>query len=101
MIHMLIKILTINQNIIKVDNYKLTNESTQNMWYGSALWYNPLDSDFGVKSATVQVYSNNYNSQSNRWIGLKFYMDSADMFSYYGLIFQVNRTLERHRNTGQ
>ena len=71
------------------------------MWYGSALWYNPLDSDFGVKSATVQVYGNNYNSQSNSWIGLKFYVDSPDMFSYYGLIFQVNRTSGRHRNTGQ
>ena len=25
-----------------------------------------LDSDFGVKSATVQVYGNSYNSQSDR-----------------------------------
>jgi hypothetical protein len=60
-----------------------------------------LDSDFGVKSATIQVYSNNYNSQSNRWIGLKFYVDSPDMFSYYRLKFQVNRTSEMHHNTGQ
>jgi hypothetical protein len=30
-----------------------------------------LDSDFEVKSATVQVYSNNYDSQSDCWIGLK------------------------------
>jgi hypothetical protein len=59
------------------------------------------DSDFGVKSATVQVYGNSYNSQSNRWIGLKFYMDSLDMLCYYGLKFQVNRTSERYHNTGQ
>jgi hypothetical protein len=45
------------------------------------------DSDFGVKSATVQVYNNSYNSQSDRWIGLKVYVDSPDMFSYHGLKF--------------
>ena len=45
------------------------------------------DSDFGVKSATVQVYGNSYNSQSNRWIELKFDVDSPDMLSYYGLRF--------------
>jgi len=44
------------------------------------------NSDFGVKSATVQVYGNSYNS---------------DMLSYYGLRFQVNRSLGRHHNTGQ
>jgi hypothetical protein len=46
------------------------------------------DSDFGVKSATVQVYGNSYNSQSGRWIELKFYVDSSDMLSYYGLKFR-------------
>jgi hypothetical protein len=59
------------------------------------------DSDFGIKSATVQVYGNSYNSQFDRWIGLKFYVDSQDMFSYYGLKFQINHTLGRHHNTGQ
>jgi hypothetical protein len=49
-----------------------------------------LDSDFGVKSTTVQAYGNSYNSQSDRWIRLTFYVDSPDMFSYYGLQFQVN-----------
>jgi hypothetical protein len=44
------------------------------------------NSDFSVKSATVQVYGNSYNS---------------DMLSYYGLRFQVNRSLGRHHNTGQ
>ena len=43
------------------------------------------DSDFGVKSATVQVYDNNHKSQSDRWIGLIFYVDSPDMFYYLGL----------------
>ena len=38
------------------------------------------DSDFGVKSATVQVYGNSHNSQSDRWIRLIFYVDSLDMF---------------------
>jgi len=47
------------------------------------------------------VYDNNHNSQSNRWIVLKCYVDSSDMFSYIGLKFQVNQSLERYRNTGQ
>jgi hypothetical protein len=59
------------------------------------------DSDFGVKSATVQVYDNNHNSQIDRWIRLKCYVDSPDMFSYYGLKLQVNRSSGRHLNTGQ
>ena len=57
--------------------------------------------DFGVKSATVQVYGNNYNSQSDCWIDLNFYVDSPDMLSYYGLRFQVNWSLGRHHNTGK
>jgi hypothetical protein len=60
-----------------------------------------LDSDFGVKSATVQVYGNSHNSQSDRWIKLTIYVDSPDMFSYYALQFQVNRSSERYHNTGQ
>jgi hypothetical protein len=48
------------------------------------------DSDFGAKSATVQVYGNSYNSQFDRWIELKVYLDSPNMLSYYGLRFQVN-----------
>ncbi|KAJ6970176.1 hypothetical protein NC653_034677 [Populus alba x Populus x berolinensis] len=57
--------------------------------------------DFGVKSATVQVYGNNHNSQSDRWIGLIFYVDSPDIFDYLGLKIQVNRSSGRNRNTGQ
>ena len=38
------------------------------------------DLDFGVKSATIQVYGNSHNSQSDRWIRLIFYVDSPDMF---------------------
>jgi predicted RNase H-like nuclease (RuvC/YqgF family) len=30
------------------------------------------NSDFDVKCATIQFYSNNHNSQSDRWIELKF-----------------------------
>jgi len=59
------------------------------------------DSDFGVKNAIVQVYGNNYNYQSDIWIGLKCFVDSLYMFSYYELKFQINRTSRRHRNTGQ
>jgi len=51
------------------------------------------NSDFDVKCATIQFYGNNYNSQSNRWIELKVYMESPDMFSYVGLKFQVNPTV--------
>jgi len=59
------------------------------------------DLDFGVKSATVQVYGNSYNSQSNHWIRLKVYVDSLEMLSYYRLKFSINRTSGRHHNIGQ
>jgi hypothetical protein len=59
------------------------------------------NSDFDVKCATIQLYGNSHDSQSDRWIELKFYMKSPDMLSYRGLKFQVNRSLGRHLNTGQ
>jgi hypothetical protein len=59
------------------------------------------NSDFDVRSAFIQFYGNIRNSQSNHWIELKFYVESPDMVSYLGLQFQVNRSLERHRNMGQ
>jgi hypothetical protein len=59
------------------------------------------DSDSNVKCATVQFYGNNHNSQFDSWIRLKFYVESSDMLSYLRLNFQVNRSLERHGNTGQ
>jgi carboxypeptidase C (cathepsin A) len=43
------------------------------------------NSDFDVKSAPIQFYGNSHNSQSDRWIGPKLYMESHDMFSYLGL----------------
>jgi hypothetical protein len=43
------------------------------------------NSDFDVKSASIQFYRNNHNSQSDCWIGLKVYMESSDMLSYVGL----------------
>jgi hypothetical protein len=39
-----------------------------------------LDSD--IKCTTVQFHDDSYNSQSDSWIGLKFYVESPDMFSY-------------------
>ena len=59
------------------------------------------DSDFGVKSATIQVYGNSHKSQSDHWIELILYVDSPDMFYYLGLKIQVNRISGRNRNTGQ
>jgi hypothetical protein len=59
------------------------------------------DSDFDVKCATIHFYGNSHNSQSDRWIELKVYVESPDMLSYLGLNFQVNRSLGRHQNTGQ
>ena len=59
------------------------------------------DSDFDVKCATIHFYGNSHNSQSDRWIELKVYVESPDMFSYLGLKFKVNRSLKRHRNTDQ
>ena len=59
------------------------------------------DSDFGVKSTTVQVYGNSHKSESDRWIELIFYVDSPDMFYYLGLKNKLNWILGRNRNTGQ
>jgi hypothetical protein len=54
------------------------------------------NSDYDVKCATIQFYGNSHNSQSDRWIGLEFYMESPDMFSYLRLKFQINRCSGRH-----
>jgi hypothetical protein len=59
------------------------------------------NSDFDVKRAPIQFYGNNHNSQSDHWIGLKFYVESPDMLSDLGINVQVNRSLGRHQNTGQ
>ena len=58
------------------------------------------DSDFGIKNTTVQVYGNNHNSRSDRWIKVIFNVDSPDMSFYLGLKLQVNRSLGRHHNAG-
>jgi hypothetical protein len=39
------------------------------------------DLDFGVKCATIHVYSKSHNSQSDRWIRLKVYVASPNMLS--------------------
>jgi hypothetical protein len=44
-----------------------------------------LDSDADVKCATIQFHDNSYNFQSDRWIELKFYMKSLDIYSYLKL----------------
>jgi hypothetical protein len=59
------------------------------------------DSNSDTKCATVQFDDNSHNSQSDRWIGLKFYVESPDMLSYLGLAFQVNHSLVRQCNTSQ
>jgi hypothetical protein len=59
------------------------------------------NSDFDVKCATIQFYGKSYNSQSDRWIGQKVYMESPDMLSNLGFKFQINRSSGRHQNTGQ
>jgi len=46
------------------------------------------NSDFDVKSATIQFYGNNHNSQFDRWIKLQCYVESPDMFTYFGLKFR-------------
>jgi len=58
------------------------------------------NSGFDVKCATIQFYDHSHNSQYDRWIGLKFYVECPDMFSYLGLTFQVNQSFARHHNTG-
>jgi len=42
------------------------------------------NSNFDVKSAPIQFYGNSHNSYSDRWIKLKFYMESPDMESEFG-----------------
>jgi hypothetical protein len=59
------------------------------------------NSDFEVKCAPIQFYGNNHNSQSDRWIELKVYVESSDMLSYLVLQFQVNQNSVRYRNMGQ
>jgi hypothetical protein len=59
------------------------------------------DSDSDVKCATTLFYNNSYYSQSNRWIELKFYVESSNMLSSLELNFQVNWNSRRHRNTSQ
>jgi len=59
------------------------------------------NSNFDVKSAPIQFYGNSHNSQSDRWIKLKFYVESPYILSYLGLKVQVNRSSLRHQNTGQ
>ena len=59
------------------------------------------NSDFDVKCAIIQFYDNSHNSQSDCWIGLKFYVEFPNMFSYLGLKLQINRSSGRHLNTGQ
>ena len=65
----------------------------------------------------LSSFTASHNSQSDRWIGLKFYVESPDMFSYFGLKCQVTCGLPiwlgffsyfgslnssgRHQNTGQ
>jgi hypothetical protein len=44
------------------------------------------NSDSNVIVPTVQFYSIKHNSQSDRWIGLKFYHEFSDSF-YINLIF--------------
>jgi len=61
------------------------------------------NSDFDVKSAPIQFYGNSYNSQSDSWIKLKFYVESSDMLSYLGLNFrsiEVREDIETWVNRG-
>jgi hypothetical protein len=61
------------------------------------------NSDFDVKSAPIQFYGNSHNSQSDRWIKLKLYVESPDMLSYLGLKFQaigVREGIETRVNRG-
>jgi hypothetical protein len=45
------------------------------------------DSNSNVNCTTIQFHNNSYNSQSDRWIGLKVYEESPNMFSYLGVNF--------------
>ena len=58
------------------------------------------NSNFDVKCATIQFCNNNYNSQFDRWIRLKLYVESLDM-SNRGLKFQANQSWGSHYNMGQ
>jgi hypothetical protein len=71
-----------------------SNYCWDNLWHwklGSRRWPVNLDNGRSIEFSPSSI---------NYWIGLKVYVDSPDMFSYYGLKFQVNRISGRHRNTG-
>ena len=70
-------------------------------WFASDTIQARSNSDFKVKCATIQFYTKSHNSQSYHWIGLKVYVEFPDMFSYLGSKYHVNRSSERHPNTGQ
>ena len=70
-------------------------------WMTSDTIQERSNSDFDVRSASIQFYDNNHNSQSDCWIRLNFYVESPDMVYYLGLKFQVNQSLGRYRNMGQ
>jgi hypothetical protein len=59
------------------------------------------DSDFGVKFSTVQVYAIKHNFKSHRWIELKLYYKSLEVFVYVVVNLQVNWSLEMTCNIGQ
>jgi len=59
------------------------------------------DSDFGVKFSTVQVCAIKHNFKSHRWIELKLYYKSLEVFVYVVVNLQVNRSLEMTCNIGQ
>ena len=59
------------------------------------------DSNFDVKISTVQFYTIEYNSKSNRWIELKLYQQIPETFVYVGVNLQVSRILERTCDIGQ
>jgi hypothetical protein len=88
-----------NYTHVKKTKKKRERDSSWPIWYDSGN-EQKLDSNFDVKCTPVQFYSNSHNSQSNRWIRLKLYVESPDMFSQLSLTFHVNRSLVSHRNTG-
>ena len=41
--------------------------------------------DFDIKCAVIQFYGNSHNSQSDRWMELKVYVEYPDILSYLRL----------------
>jgi len=62
--------------------FKWSNFTGKPKWKTHDTIQERSNSDFDVKSASIQFYGNSHNSQSDRWIELKVYMEYGKASQY-------------------